>query len=119
MTIYLDSCLVIYLIESHPTFGEIVAHRLARQTNEDFTISDLTLMECLIAPLRSSDDLLERTYRQWLGNAGHLALTTAVYEKAAMFRAAHPSLKTPDALHLACAEVHSCDELWTNDKRFP
>jgi uncharacterized protein len=26
-------------------------------------------------------------------------------------------LKTPDALHLACAEVSGCQEFWTNDDR--
>jgi predicted nucleic acid-binding protein len=26
-------------------------------------------------------------------------------------------LKPPDALHLACAQHHGCDELWTNDER--
>ena len=32
-------------------------------------------------------------------------------------RAAHQSLKTPDAIHLAAARHHSCAELWTNDGR--
>jgi len=27
-------------------------------------------------------------------------------------------LRTPDALHLSCAQYHRCDELWTNDGRF-
>ncbi|MBK9656698.1 MAG: PIN domain-containing protein [Rhodanobacteraceae bacterium] len=27
------------------------------------------------------------------------------------------ALKPPDALHLACAQFHGCDELWTNDAR--
>ena len=27
------------------------------------------------------------------------------------------SLRTPDALHLAAAQVHGCSALWTNDSR--
>jgi predicted nucleic acid-binding protein len=26
-------------------------------------------------------------------------------------------LRTPDGLHLACAQHHRCAELWTNDDR--
>jgi len=39
-----------------------------------------------------------------------------VYPQAAMLRARF-SLKTPDALHLACAQHHRCTPLWTNDNR--
>ena len=35
---------------------------------------------------------------------------------AAMLRARW-GLKTPDAVHLACAQHHGCDALWTNDDR--
>ena len=44
-------------------------------------------------------------------------MTDAVFELAATLRARH-DLKTPDALHLAAAIHHGCDELWTNDHRF-
>ncbi|MBP8803259.1 MAG: PIN domain-containing protein [Pseudoxanthomonas sp.] len=30
---------------------------------------------------------------------------------------AHFGLKTPDALHLAAAQHHRCQALWTNDER--
>jgi predicted nucleic acid-binding protein len=30
---------------------------------------------------------------------------------------AHPTLKTPDAIHLATALYHGCAEFWTNDDR--
>jgi len=39
-----------------------------------------------------------------------------VYLHAARLRA-HFGLRTPDALHLACAQHHGCDALWTNDDR--
>jgi uncharacterized protein len=40
----------------------------------------------------------------------------AIFDLAAELRA-QSSLKTPDALHAACAIHHGCDELWTNDGR--
>jgi predicted nucleic acid-binding protein len=39
-----------------------------------------------------------------------------VYFEAAQLRARF-GLKTPDALHLATAQHHRCDALWTNDDR--
>ena len=36
---------------------------------------------------------------------------------AAQIRAANPTLKTVDALHLAAAQLAGCTTLWTNDKR--
>ncbi|MBC7648600.1 MAG: type II toxin-antitoxin system VapC family toxin, partial [Vitreoscilla sp.] len=39
-----------------------------------------------------------------------------IFLQAAMLRARF-GLKTPDALHLACAQHHGCTALWTNDER--
>ena len=44
-------------------------------------------------------------------------MTVEVFDKAAQLRADFSSLKTPDALHLATALHHNCDECWTNDNR--
>ena len=58
---------------------------------------------------------------QWRYEAGmaqfvQLALNEAVFLQAAQLRARF-NLKTPDALHLACAQHHGCTALWTNDDR--
>jgi predicted nucleic acid-binding protein len=45
-----------------------------------------------------------------------LDLPEQVYLQAAQLRARF-GLKTPDALHLACAQYHRYDALWTNDDR--
>ena len=45
-----------------------------------------------------------------------LPLPDAVYLQAAELRGRY-GLRTPDALHLACAQHHDCDALWTNDAR--
>jgi predicted nucleic acid-binding protein len=45
-----------------------------------------------------------------------LDMPEPVYLQAGQLRARF-GLKTPDALHLACAQHHRCDALWTNDDR--
>ena len=45
-----------------------------------------------------------------------LEMLDAVFIDAARLRARF-GLRTPDALHLACARRHRCDALWTNDHR--
>jgi predicted nucleic acid-binding protein len=47
----------------------------------------------------------------------HLELDETAFLHAAELRARH-GLKTPDALHLAAAQLTGCRELWTNDARF-
>ena len=45
-----------------------------------------------------------------------LAMPEPVYLQAAQLRARF-TLRTPDALHLACAQHYRCEALWTNDDR--
>lgn len=45
-----------------------------------------------------------------------LPLTEAVFLQAAQL-CARFGLKTPDALHLAAAQHHACEALWTHDNR--
>lgn len=45
-----------------------------------------------------------------------LDMPEQVYLRAAGLRPQY-GLRTPDALHVACAEHLRCDELWTNDDR--
>lgn len=78
--------------------------------------SNLVLMECLVVPMRNADSSLELQYRATLAAFQAADLTRAVFERAARLRARH-RLKTPDAIHLAAALEHGCDEFWTNDRR--
>ena len=45
-----------------------------------------------------------------------LDMPESIYLRAAGLRARF-GLKLPDALHLACAQQHRCEEMWTNDDR--
>ncbi|MFP5306266.1 MAG: type II toxin-antitoxin system VapC family toxin [Gammaproteobacteria bacterium] len=114
--IYLDSCLLIYAVENHPVFGAKVLKALARENPDRFATSPLTALECLVKPIRTADLVLQNRYEGALAQLLELPLPTTVFLQAAQLRARF-GLKSPDALHLACAQHHGGDSLWTNDDR--
>ncbi len=114
--IYLDACLVIYLAEAHTRWGERVASAMTEASEARFGVSPLVKCECLVGPIKRGDPVLERVYTELFDRLASLAMPEPVYLQAARLRA-HFGLRTPDALHLACAQYHGCDSLWTNDER--
>ncbi len=90
---------------------------LADATEARFAVSPLVKLECLVAPLKRGDPVLQNAYTELFGFLVLLAMPEEVYLRGAAFRARF-NLRTPDALHLACAQYHHCDALWTNDDRF-
>jgi uncharacterized protein len=114
--IYLDACLLIYLTERHARWHGPVANAMARAGEARFGISPLVKCECLVGPIRRGDPVLERAYCEMFELFTSLAMPEPVYLQAAQLRARF-ALRTPDALHLACAQHHRCEALWTNDDR--
>ena len=114
--IYLDACLLIYLTERHARGGGPVADAMVRAADARFGISPLVKCECLVGPLKRGDPVLERAYTEIFAVFVSLAMPEPVYLQAAQLRA-HFNLRTPDALHLSCAQHHRCEALWTNDDR--
>jgi predicted nucleic acid-binding protein len=114
--IYLDACLVIYLTEHHARWGEPVAGAIAQAEGVRFGISPLVKCECLVGPIKRGDPVLQRAYIDLFDQFASLDMPEPVYLQAAQL-CGHFGLRTPDALHLACAQYHGCDSLWTNDDR--
>lgn len=114
--IYFDSCLLIYLAEPHARWTKVLNSAIARAGETPFAISPLVKCECLVAPLKRGDPILERVYLDLFERFVVLALPEAVFLQAARLRARF-ALRTADALHLACAQHHRCDALWTNGSR--
>lgn len=114
--IYIDSCLLVYAIEDDSVFGAATRQRLAQVSTEQLAISPLVRLECLVGPMKTGDRALRLRYEQALGLLLLLDMPAAVYDGAAELRARY-GLRTPDALHLACAQHHGCQALWTNDDR--
>jgi predicted nucleic acid-binding protein len=115
--VYLDACIVIYLVEEHPVFGKPSFDALLANVGNQFCISPLVELECLVLPLRNENDGLIARYESFFRKYRSLELTPEVYRTATELRA-RQRLKTLDALHLATAKHHGCGELWTNDDRF-
>jgi predicted nucleic acid-binding protein len=123
ISIYLDANFIIRLVESH--HGQNVAHerlwdmvdtgRLMART------SWLTWSEVLVHPLRNGDDALVEVYdRFFAGETAALAcheVERTILRHAAGLRAHHPSLKSPDAIHLATASLNDCDWFVSSDAR--
>lgn len=114
--IYLDACLLIYAFEDHPLHGGRIKAALAQESPERFAISPLVKFECLIAPMRSGNLLLQRYYEEGFEQFQQLHMPEDVFLLGAALRARF-GLKSPDALHLATAQYHRCDALWTHDTR--
>jgi predicted nucleic acid-binding protein len=114
---YFDSCVVIYRVESPTTLGEPVLKAVAEASADaGFFVSELVRMECLVKPVRLQDVAKERLFNDTIGECTMLDFDREVLALATNLRARHV-LKTPDALHVACAIRHGCDEFWTNDNR--
>ena len=116
MRIYLDSAVIIYLIEQPAVFYPAVANWLTSNPGE-LVSSELARMECLVVPVRAGDLALvsdfEDFFRSQLVQLG--TLQRAVLDRAIQIRASYPKIKTPDAIHLASAVDLGCDTLLTND----
>lgn len=117
MRVYIDSCLLIYAVESPATAGAPVLKAVADSPDGiRFAVSGLVWTECLVKPLRLGNKALSESFGDTLAEFEQLEFTQDVFIRAAELRAAH-WLRTPDALHVACAVIHGCTEIWTNDTR--
>ncbi len=115
--VYLDSCLVIYLVEEHQIFAPLLENYIENTPDLIFVVLDLTEMECLVIPFRKNNQRLIEKFYDWFNQAKVVSLNKEIFHQAAQLRADFSSLKTPDALHLATAIHHNCHEFWTNDNR--
>lgn len=125
MTIFLDACALIYLIEAkEPFHGQVVtALRQAHERHPQarLAMSRLSVLECLVKPLRDGDQGLIDDYRAFFAarDLSLVEITPEVIEAALGIRA-QSGLRTPDAIQAACALAvpdGGCLFL-TNDKRF-
>jgi predicted nucleic acid-binding protein len=112
-TIYLDSCMIIGLIEGIAQQRQLLKTQLL---NRIIYSSELARLETRLLAIRNNnpDDL--RQFDSFFMACEIIALDRAIFERATLLRA-NSKLKTPDALHLAAAIQSGCHEFWTNDKQ--
>jgi predicted nucleic acid-binding protein len=120
-TIYLDSVVLIYTIESKPEYYSLLQPLWSKFYTGEIQIisSELTLMEVLVLPLRNGNNFLVADYEQLLLSSSIqlIPISQSILRQAANLRATS-NLKTPDAIHAATALSVSCQQFITHDKGF-
>lgn len=116
-----DSMLFVYHFEGHERFGEDAGKILsaAEQGRCRLVASVLALLEVLVVPRRHGRDDLAERYRDLFRSFPNLTVApvdTEIAERAAELRARH-GLRTPDAIHLATAEVAGAKTFVSEDQR--
>lgn len=117
----LDTALFIYHFEDHPRYRALSAQILSLVSAGHCrgVISELTLLELLIQPLRLDRQDVADEYELLLDNFPNLVLISmnrAIILQAAQLRACH-GLRTPDALIAATAINERATLLVTNDRQ--
>lgn len=114
--VYLDTCIVIYLVEQATGYVEKIAAAISKQTDIEICISPLVQMECMVGVFKLQSPELQLSYEEFFKKSIILDINSETFQLAAKLRAQH-GLKTPDALHLATAIQNECGQFWTNDDR--
>ena len=122
MKVFLDACAIIYFIESQQEQGKNTRLLInqARQQKHQLVVSRLSFLECRVLPLKEKDELLLTTYNEFfqLPSMQIIELTADVVAMATDLRANYSSsLRTPDALQVACALKAKATTFLTGDKK--
>ncbi len=117
----LDTSTFIYLIEKHPTFFGAVEpiFQAVDAGTIQATTSVLTLLEVLVKPLEANAIALADDFRAAVSASTNLRVIEvdrSVAELAAGIRASY-GYRTPDAIHLATAQLAGADAFVTNDDK--
>lgn len=122
-TIYVETPIVIYTVEPHPTYAPLLRPlwQAVQAQSVQVISSELILLEALVHPIRRNDSSLQAAYERLLlatPAVTLLPLTQDILREAARLRAEIPGLRTPDALHAATALLAGCALFLTNDIGF-
>jgi predicted nucleic acid-binding protein len=117
---YLDSNIVIYLVEQPAVLGAVAAAAIQNLLSraEQLAVSDLHRFECKVGPLAKNDTFRASLFDQFFASPGLVLLSvgSAVFERAAQITA-QQAIRPLDALHLSAAIEAGCQTFLTNDRR--
>jgi predicted nucleic acid-binding protein len=124
MILFLDANIIIYRVEAVEPFNQqvfaAVQELVEKYPNAQFAVSRLSLMECLVKPLRDQNAAYIDRYRSFFSSTGlqMVEVTALVIDTATMLRARH-GLRTPDAIQAASALSFKVPVTFlTGDKQF-
>lgn len=110
---YLDTNILIYLLERHDTYSELVAAALEQATkaHDSLVTSAITVTEFLAGTVSSNLGTLHKVPR-----LRFVSLDESLAEQAALLQR-ESNLKIGDAIHLATAIEHRAETFFTNDRQ--
>jgi uncharacterized protein len=111
--VYVDSCMIIGLIEGDATQRILLKKQLIKHS---IYSSELARLETRLLAIRNDNQDSLQNFDRFFAACEIIALNREVFEQATLLRA-KTQLKTPDALHLAAAIHAGCQEFWTDDKQ--
>lgn len=118
--VYADAQTLIYTVERRPRYIQVCDSiwQLLVEGRTSVSTSELSLLECIVLPLREGDSAAVDRFEQFLAQPAIwlLPVSRDVLRSAARIRAAKTRIKTPDAIHLASASAANCDRIVTNDR---
>ncbi len=124
MTIFLDANIIIYQVEGVEPFQQQVRNTLSdivrQHPDAGFAVSRLSLLECLVKPVREQNDGAISRYRGFFASSDIriIEVTDQVIETALVLRARH-GLRTPDAIQAASALILKSQIIFlTGDRNF-
>ena len=121
--LYLDTNILIYLIEGHREFGQAAWQLIAdaEAMGAEICTSDLAVCEALIQPYKSKNTDLIKDFEAFL-DPDQSQLSLIEFLPSALEQvpelAASCGLKLVDAMHLSLALQAGCDGFATNDRGF-
>ena len=118
--VYLDTNVFIYALSGFPTFVPLLTELFDAIEAKSLVgvTSELALAEALVLPFRNHDADEEQRCREIFREGPSMELhpvSMGVLETTARMRAATPTIRTPDAIHAATAQLAQCEAFLTND----
>jgi predicted nucleic acid-binding protein len=124
MMLFLDANIIIYRVEAVEPFNQLVLATIqelvALHQDAGFAVSRLSMMECLVKPLREQNTTDIERYRSFFDSTGLqiIEVSSLVIETATVLRARH-GLRTPDAIQAASAlSIKGPMTFVTGDRQF-
>ncbi len=117
--VYIDAQIIIYFVEKRARYYRLIAPLWDPSRSPVRLItSELSLLETIVAPLAHGNQQLVSLFESTIRRSCELIpIDQPVLRRAAELRAAHPSLRVPDAIHVASGQAHAPDAFLTNDRR--
>ena len=124
MTFFLDANVIIYRVEAVEPFNHqvlvVLQELVAKHPNAGFAVSRLSMMECLVKPLREQNSADIDRYRGFFASTGlHVVEMNAFVIETATILRARNGLRTPDAIQAASAiSIKGPVTFLTGDRHF-